>query len=243
MTYVMSDIHGNLKRFLSVLKQIALKPTDTLYVLGDVIDRYPDGIKILRRLMKMKNVKMLLGNHEYMMLRALDGFEDMGDSFRMKNIWYRNGGAETHASLKKLRKSTRREIFDYLKTLPAEIDITVNGFVYKLVHASPLGCPKASEEDTQTPLERAVWTRRGKEEPAPDGYILIFGHTPTYRYQKDEPLAVFYGNGCIGIDCGCGLSQTPLGRKNGRLACLRLDDMTVFYSESESSDEPASSLP
>ena len=70
MIYVMSDIHGNSKRFDSVLKQINLQPEDTLYILGDVVDRYPDGIRILRRIMKMPNVKMLLGNHEYMMLES-----------------------------------------------------------------------------------------------------------------------------------------------------------------------------
>ena len=71
MIYVMSDIHGNSRRFNSIMEQIQLKDTDTLYILGDVIDRYPDGIRILRKLMKMNNVKMLLGNHEYMMLKAL----------------------------------------------------------------------------------------------------------------------------------------------------------------------------
>ena len=50
MIYVMSDIHGQKRRFDSVMKQINLQPEDTLYVLGDVIDRNPDGIKILRAL-------------------------------------------------------------------------------------------------------------------------------------------------------------------------------------------------
>ena len=47
MIYVMSDIHGQKRRFDSVMKQINLQPEDTLYVLGDVIDRNPDGIKLL----------------------------------------------------------------------------------------------------------------------------------------------------------------------------------------------------
>lgn len=71
MIYVLSDIHGQKRRFESIMKQINLQPEDTLYVLGDVIDRNPDGIKILRKLMTMPNVKMILGNHEYMMLDAL----------------------------------------------------------------------------------------------------------------------------------------------------------------------------
>lgn len=53
MIYVMSDIHGNAIRFNSIMEQIDLQPEDTLYVLGDVIDRYPDGIRILRLLMSM----------------------------------------------------------------------------------------------------------------------------------------------------------------------------------------------
>lgn len=71
MTYVMSDIHGNGARFKSVMQKIKLQPTDTLYILGDVVDRYPDGIKLIRKFMGMPNVKMLLGNHEYMMLETL----------------------------------------------------------------------------------------------------------------------------------------------------------------------------
>ena len=44
MIYVLSDIHGQKRRFESIMKQINLQPEDTLYVLGDVIDRNPDGI-------------------------------------------------------------------------------------------------------------------------------------------------------------------------------------------------------
>lgn len=66
MTYVLSDIHGNLQRFKSIMAQINLQADDTLYVLGDVIDRYAGGIKILRQIMRMPNAEMLIGNHEYM---------------------------------------------------------------------------------------------------------------------------------------------------------------------------------
>lgn len=64
MIYVMSDIHGHRRRFDSVMKQINLQPEDTLYILGDVIDRNPDGIRILQQLRAMPNVVMLLGNHK-----------------------------------------------------------------------------------------------------------------------------------------------------------------------------------
>ena len=113
MIYVLSDIHGNERRFASVMNQIGLQPEDTLYVLGDVIDRHPGGIRILRKLMAMPNAKMLLGNHEYMMLRALgypyDSREEINETIREDalKLWYRNGGKVTHDYLKHLRKTVR----------------------------------------------------------------------------------------------------------------------------------------
>ena len=55
MVYVMSDIHGSLSRFQMVLEQIGLTAGDSLYVLGDVIDRGHFGIRILQELMEMPN--------------------------------------------------------------------------------------------------------------------------------------------------------------------------------------------
>ena len=135
----MSDIHGNAIRFNSIMEQIDLQPEDTLYILGDVIDRYPDGIRILRLLMSMPNVQMLLGNHEYMMLNALDRLaKDNPEYPHALRLWYRNGGDITHEYIKHIRKSVRKEIFDYLHSLPLNIDIEVNGQPYILVHGGGL---------------------------------------------------------------------------------------------------------
>lgn len=45
--YVCSDLHGRYDRWSALPEKIDLRPSDTLYVLGDVIDRGPDGCKIL----------------------------------------------------------------------------------------------------------------------------------------------------------------------------------------------------
>lgn len=39
MTYVMSDIHGNLTAFNEILDEIQFSVEDTLYILGDAIRR------------------------------------------------------------------------------------------------------------------------------------------------------------------------------------------------------------
>lgn len=227
MTYVLSDIHGNEARFASVLKQIDLRPEDTLYVLGDVVDRWPGGVRILRRLMAMPNAKLLLGNHEYMLLRAIGHpVDDNIDDGRATEHWYRNGGGVTHRSLKFQRKAVRREIIEYLRSLPLHYDVEVNGRSYKLVHAAPAECYDPADVKYRSRVHFAVWKRLDPTEPLPDGYTLIFGHTPTRYFQDRRPMEVWYGENRIGIDCGCGY---PAGE--GRLCCLRLEDGAVFYSK------------
>ena len=183
MIYVMADIHGNERRFRSVLDQIDLKPEDTLYILGDVVDRHPHGIRLLREIMSAKNMKMLLGNHEYMMLRALgypyDAFDASNELLQRKalRLWYCNGGKVTHDYLKRIRKTQRMEIVDYLRTLPLNIDIEVNGMRYKLVHGAPVE-DYLFNSKYETSTEFAVWERRNHLDAPSKDYVLIFGHTP-----------------------------------------------------------------
>jgi len=234
MIYVMSDIHGNALRFESVMDQIDLKPEDTLYILGDVIDRYPDGIRILRKLMKMTNVKMLIGNHEYMMLKSINEPHVQVNSGspwernRMQKntrLWYRNGGEITHNYLKHIRKDIRKEVYEYLHSLPHNMEVEVNGTKYKLVHASPEeNYQGLAMFDYDSPREFAVWERWSPCDCVPEGYKLIFGHTPTVHFQNVWPWSIWKSEEAIGIDCGCGYQE-------GRLACLRLDDMKEFYSK------------
>ena len=240
MTYVMSDIHGNKRNFDSILKQINLHPDDELYILGDVIDRYPDGIKILMWLMKRPNTWVLLGNHEYMMLKALDK-PYKADKWRTEAArdralmhWYRNGGDVTHAYLKRIRKETRDLIFDYLHSLPVNIELELDDKIYRLVHASPVeNYNTIHGRDYDDYYEFAVWHRWNECHPVPEGCTMIIGHTPTVEFQDDTVLKIWHGENAIGIDCGSGYSemQNYYGFK-GRLACLRLDDMKEFYSES-----------
>ena len=57
MIYVMSDIHGNSRRFNSIMEQIKLKDTDTLYILGDVIVQTKAGISVKLVFVKNRNNK------------------------------------------------------------------------------------------------------------------------------------------------------------------------------------------
>lgn len=239
MIYVMSDIHGNFENFESVMEQIDLKPEDRLYVLGDVIDRHPYGLLILQKIMEMGNAQMILGNHEYMMMEAL-GFpykkterKMAGLSFGNEavDLWYSNSGDVTHYIWKCMPGKDRSDIMDYLGALPLNIDLDVNGNKFKLVHAAPVELYQEYGGGYGSEAEYAVWDRETIHRCPELGYTVIFGHTPTLHFRKSDPLEIVEYNGWIGIDCGSGWGDmSNYGYPAGRLACLRLDDMEVFYS-------------
>ena len=218
----MSDIHGDMKRYRSVMAKIKLQDSDHLYILGDVIDREPDGIAILSELIKAKNVTVLLGNHEFMMLNAINGsirYNPMG-------LWNNNGGMFTYQAFLAQSKEERNEILRYLSNLPLTKEITVNGTDYLLTHSMP---PDQYGKVFTKHIDRtdfSVWTRITKDTPVPKGKTLVFGHTPTEYYQDKIPFCIWHGDSKIGIDCGSGHRHEVC-----RLACLRLNDMTEYYSD------------
>lgn len=220
MIYVMADIHGRSDRFDNILEQIELTENDTLYILGDVIDRNPEGIEILQRIMRMKNTYMLLGNHEHMMM---DVIRHPG-VFSMLRRWYSNGGEITHEKLMELPEQERRKIYSFIESLPLNIEITVNDVDYVLVHGVPESSIETLERWMYDDLKQAVvWERISEYTSLPENKITIFGHTPTLHYQDGTPYRFWYGEKRIGIDCGAAYPD-------GRLGCLRLDDMREFYS-------------
>ena len=240
----MSDIHGHRRRFDSIMAQINLQPEDTLYVLGDVIDRNPNGIQILRQLMSMPNARMLLGNHEYMMLEALyhtcDGAGYHAEYYQERKLmlWYQNGGEITHRYLKRIRKAIRQEILSFLDNCPVNTEIEVNGKTYILTHAAPVSEYYNSDMKYRNDREFAVWYRYHSYDEGPEDCIVVFGHTPTIRFQKDNPTRIWCGKNLINLDCGAayeGIGLQCIGIQT-RLACLRLDDGKEFYSE-EGNDE------
>lgn len=242
MIYVMSDIHGNKKAFESILEQINLQANDELYILGDIIDRQEYGIELIQRIMKMDNVHMLLGNHEYMMMDSLefpyepDGCTSIVSTKRKMEHWFENGGIVTYDAWMALSNDEQESIKNYLKNLPLNYDVEVDGRKFKLVHAVPtyLYDMLVKQYPDQIPESRAYFTVWERELITLmnefDDFTTVFGHTPTTRFTQSLPMQIYYNKNIIGIDCGAAYKNSE--EINGyRLACLRLDDMKEFYSK------------
>ena len=111
----------------------------------------------------------------------------------------------------------------------------INDIHYKLVHGAPTEEYDACDTWYEGRTHFAVWKRWKPTEKHIGDYTLIFGHSPTIRYQACCPMKIWKSENRIGIDCGSGFSDDPNDEyaSYGRLACLRLDDMKEFYSEEE----------
>ena len=85
--YVTSDAHGHVHALDEALSKISLTSDDTLYVLGDMIDRGPDPVGVIKLVRSLPNARVLKGNHEQIMLDAIIG-QDPLDA----ETWDINGG-------------------------------------------------------------------------------------------------------------------------------------------------------
>lgn len=212
MIYCMADIHGAYDRYQKMLEAIGFCENDTLYVIGDTIDRGQQSIEVVLDMMNRSNVILLRGNHEQM---CLDDLHRHIEEARAR--WQRNGGGRTRSDLLyKQSKVTRSKILHYFLCAPTFADIEVNARKFHLVH----GFPADNDHDR-------IWGRPTPDTPRPFAdSTAIVGHTPTSLLTGEEasPLTIWHENGIIDIDCGCAFRSAF-----SRLACLRLDDMQEFY--------------
>lgn len=233
MIYAMSDIHGQYEQFRNLMEQIRFWKEDTLYILGDVVDRGPEPMKILKYMMTHSNIIPIIGNHEVMALPNLkllipeisqnfldelppQVYQDFAD-------WTQNGGIRTIQDFRKLPQEERCQIVEYMESFRSYGREIVNSQEYWLVHAG-LGHFSETKCLEEYSVDDLVWTRTAYEIPYFDDVMVISGHTPTQNILgNSRPGYIFKKNNHIAIDCGA-------GKNNGRLAAICLDTGEEYYA-------------
>lgn len=233
MIYVVSDIHGCYDEYMELLKKINLKDSDTLYVLGDVVDRGPHPIKVLQDMMLRSNVYPIVGNHDYiaiLMLKKLcvEVTEENAENFLseqdMENYvhWLHDGGQSTIDEFLELDMEEREDIMDYFEEFSVYEELKVNGKKFVLVHAGLNNFDESKNWEDYELIDllfhRADYTKRYFSD---ENTFLVTGHTPTPRLRADKKPLVYEENGHIGLDCGCVYG--------GQLAAYCLDTGEKFY--------------
>lgn len=73
MIYLMSDVHGDYQSFYKMLTKIKFSSGDNLYILGDVVDKGEENLRLLDFIRSSENMILIKGNHEYLFERYLQG--------------------------------------------------------------------------------------------------------------------------------------------------------------------------
>lgn len=107
--YVTSDAHGHVRALDEALSKISLTSDDTLYVLGDMIDRGPDPVGVIKLVRSLPNAHVLKGNHEQIMLDAIIG-QDPLDA----ETWDINGGWTTREQLNDMEFEAYEELVRWM---------------------------------------------------------------------------------------------------------------------------------
>ena len=233
MQYAVSDIHGCYDKYIQLLRRLDLKDSDTLYVLGDMIDRGPDGLKILMDISMRPNVVPFLGNHEYAALTCLPWLvEELTEEntepdvllWRLKSVhgWMSDGGDKTVTEFRRLPLEARQDVLDILEDLTVYEEVKAGGREFVLVHAGLGGFSPDKPLDNYQ-LDELILSRPEPGETYFPHKYLVCGHTPTpyYTGARPEDARIYRRDRLISIDCGCA-SGGPLG-------CICLDTLEELY--------------
>jgi serine/threonine protein phosphatase 1 len=217
--FAIGDIHGCLKTLTCLVENgIRLTRGDTLYTVGDFIDRGPDSKGVLDYLAELKKkgfrIMPVRGNHEEMLL------ESIMDPGRIMS-WVYNGAESTLQSFGLnagviLTSDTVHEIpkkyIRQIEQLPYYLELDD----YLIVHAAFNFYMDDPFEDNYSML----WSRDTSYDPVKAHFRrIIHGHTPIpvdeIRASIKDP-----GNGLINIDAGCVYTDYP---GLGNLVAFNLD--------------------
>ncbi|MDY3901173.1 MAG: metallophosphoesterase family protein [Atopobiaceae bacterium] len=262
-TYVVSDIHGHFKTFERLLEDVSPGAEDQVWVLGDMIDRGPDPVSVMRACRDLPGAHVLMGNHEDLMRDfLLNGEEDQTAAVN----WAINGGGTTMEGLDKLPHDEELDLLEWALELPTAGHVRVGARPFLLVHAGlrPLDLTAGTDWDDaaleglleRQSIEDVLWIREefwgaptGLLDARGEGPIVVAGHTPVPYV---EPIADAFDRPARNEEGLCqmmrvGASEATGGVADrwaidcgaaggagwGRILMLRLDDEREFYATVE----------
>lgn len=212
----LSDIHGCNRTLVSMLDHLAVSKADSLYFLGDYVDRGPDSKGVIDTIWRLQSegyqVHCLMGNHEaitvydyeaaHMQRGKRVGEANLLASFFAENIL-----------------EIPEEYINWMRDLPLYVEIP--GYI--LVHAGL----NFKHPDPLSDAESLIWIRSWYESINRDWLgdrIIVHGHTPMpvtdakamlhnhleLPVQDIDTGAVFYNSHVFGQLCAFDLTNRAL---------------------------------
>ena len=227
MNYVMSDFHGRYDLYKKMLSKINFGDSDTLYVLGDFVDRESGGCKIILDVADRDNVISIMGNHDllahYMLSRLSRPLKpgEESDLAEIIGAWLIDGGKPTLDAFRKLTPDEQKLVLGTIDGFRNFAEVKAGGREFVLCHGALNGYRPDRPLSDYT-IEELAFHRTDYSKPIFSGNkYLVTGHTPTAAIEGATSGRIYHANNYIAIDCG---AVFDLG-----LGCLCLDTLEEFY--------------
>ena len=223
--WVIPDIHG----CVNTLKQLienGIQPTkeDSIYFLGDYIDRGPDGKGVIDYIMSFQkegyNIECLMGNHEYYCINAFENDKHrLLTKSSIQKEWERYGAKMTLQSFGvKHPRDIDKKYIEWMKNTKYFIEL--DDFI--LVHAGMNFNIEDPFDDTMSML----WVRDFKVDPMKiRGKKIIHGHVPV-EYSLIQLFIESGSYNFIALDNGVYYRDQKVGF--GNLMALDLNSMELI---------------
>ena len=227
MIYAVSDLHGCYDKYRNMLEKIHFSNTDTLYILGDVVDRGDGGIDIMRDMAARSNIIPIKGNHDFLahhLLKMITQSSDLLTSEKQRELyqmWLSDGGEPTYRAFMELSPDEQQYLLSYMNTFLLYEEVEAGGNRFFLSHTVPEK-KRMQHFDTLLWQELIIGEPEYEKQYFPDKYIVT-GHTPTGLIDEACAGRIYQKNHHIAIDCGAVFGRT--------LGCICLDTLEEYYTE------------
>jgi predicted phosphodiesterase len=194
---ILGDIHGNLPALEAVLDDASAQRADRMVVNGDLVNRGPDGVAVVRRVREL-GAELTLGNHDDLMRALVERDASLPEAFHVDPFWEPNRWCA--------RALARSETLAALRAAPMTVRIAPLGAPAVLVSH---GSPRHFREGYGTDLSDAAVSEICEMHPAE---VLVGSHT-------HQPLLKRWGRVTV---INTGAVGVPFNR-DGRAQYLLLD--------------------
>lgn len=185
---VIGDIHGCINSLNNIYERI--NSVSGIFTVGDMIDRGKYSREVVQFCID-KNIKSVRGNHEDMLLKAIESSEKFFSfMYKEAELYYYNGGRETqysyigsrlYSSFKKFKEELKDTgHFDFIRNLPLKYE-------FPKTVISHAGIIEGGNDVT------ILWNRKI---PSFINKLQVFGHTPVEELE-------YHKNFYLNIDTGC----------------------------------------
>jgi serine/threonine protein phosphatase 1 len=263
--WFIGDIHGEIELLDNLLDPILQQNPERIIFVGDYIDRGPYSKEVVDRILALElPYACLMGNHELMMLNAL---ENSVFGYNPMELWYHNGAEATLLSFGfhgffGFQSQMEERYLDFFRGLLMS-HVTDVGKVRKIL-ASHAGISPAipltdqlllkDYQDLQQyilnkqlgPGDSFLWTREDFFCSSPDlwkGYLVVHGHTPTLKLKHFVEAGglshfQFLGNDIAVRRDGEKGAVVSVGIDSGATIFGRLSGLGFFVDNENQSDSP-----